>query len=81
MSCIDGPTLSYSQNHRSNYCLIKRNINRDYSDALMMAETIHQFFPKLIELHNYTPTNAIKSKLANWKTLNSIFLDINQIKC
>lgn len=37
----------------------------------MMAEVIYHQFPKIIELHNYPPTNAIKSKLANWTTLNS----------
>jgi len=37
----------------------------------MMAEVIYQYFPKLVELHNYPPTNAIKSKLSNWTTLNS----------
>lgn len=36
-----------------------------------MAEVIYHQFPKIIELHNYPPTNAIKSKLANWTTINS----------
>ena len=37
-----------------------------------MAETIHHYFPKLVDLHNYPGTNSIKSKIQNWKTLNSI---------
>jgi hypothetical protein len=36
-----------------------------------MAETINYYYPKLIELHNYPATNSIKSKISNWKTLNS----------
>jgi hypothetical protein len=38
----------------------------------MMAEVIAHHFPKIVELHNYPPTNSLKSKLANWTTLNSI---------
>jgi hypothetical protein len=37
----------------------------------MMAEVIAHHFPKIVELHNYPPTNSLKSKLANWTTLNS----------
>jgi hypothetical protein len=37
----------------------------------MMAEVIAHHFPKIVELHNYPPTNALKSKLSNWTTLNS----------
>jgi hypothetical protein len=40
----------------------------------MMAEVIYHHFPKIIELHNYPPTNSLKSKLSNWATLNSTSL-------
>lgn len=57
-----------------------RNISRDFSDATMMAEVIGHHFPKIVELHNYPPTNSLKSKLANWTTLNSTISFI-QIRC
>ncbi|XP_063048335.1 sperm flagellar protein 1 [Engraulis encrasicolus] len=48
----------------------KRNITRDFSDGVMAAEVVKHFFPKLVELHNYTPANSTQQKLANWSTLN-----------
>lgn len=33
----------------------KRNITRDFSDGVMVAEVIHHFIPKLISMHNYSP--------------------------
>ncbi|XP_036836890.1 sperm flagellar protein 1 isoform X3 [Oncorhynchus mykiss] len=48
----------------------KRNITRDFSDGVMAAEVVKYFFPKLVELHNYTPANSIQQKLSNWGTLN-----------
>lgn len=35
-----------------------------------MSQTIHAYFPKFIELHNYPPTNSLKNKILNWQTLN-----------
>lgn len=49
----------------------KKNISRDFSDALMMAELIHHYYPKKVELHNYPSTNAVNKKVANWNTLNT----------
>lgn len=37
----------------------------------MMAELLHFFFPRLVELHNYPTTNAVAGKVANWETLNN----------
>ena len=39
--------------------------------AVLVAEIIHHFAPKVIALHNYPPANASKQKQDNWKTLNS----------
>ena len=36
----------------------------------MAAELSHHFFPRLVELHNYTPANSTGQKLENWRTLN-----------
>ncbi|TPX32423.1 hypothetical protein SmJEL517_g04462 [Synchytrium microbalum] len=48
----------------------KRNLTRDFSDGVAAAEVVHHFFPKLVELHNYSPANALTQKLYNWNTLN-----------
>ena len=39
--------------------------------AVMAAEVVHHFLPKLVELHNYPPANSVSQKLENWRTLNS----------
>lgn len=31
---------------------------------------VHHYFPKLVELHNYSPANSLRQKLYNWGTLN-----------
>ena len=49
----------------------KRNIARDFSDAVLVAEMIHHYLPKLIELHNYSQANGITQKMYNWQTLNN----------
>ncbi|XP_062320610.1 sperm flagellar protein 1 [Osmerus eperlanus] len=48
----------------------KRNITRDFSDGVMAAEVVKYFFPKLVEMHNYSPANSTQQKLTNWGTLN-----------
>ncbi|XP_064601244.1 sperm flagellar protein 1-like [Liolophura sinensis] len=48
----------------------KRNIARDFSDGVLIAEVIRHYMPKLVELHNYTPANASKQKMENWYLLN-----------
>lgn len=48
----------------------KRNICRDFSDGVMMAEVIAAYYPHLVELHNYPPANSTKQKIYNYETLN-----------
>lgn len=48
----------------------KRNIARDFSDAVMLAELIQCARPELIEMHNYVPSGSVSQKLYNWSTLN-----------
>jgi hypothetical protein len=48
----------------------KRNIARDFSDGVLLAEVVHHYFPKYVELHNYSAANSIRQKLYNWSTLN-----------
>lgn len=31
----------------------KKHIARDFADGVSMAELVHHYFPKLVELHNY----------------------------
>ncbi|EGD79056.1 sporangia induced sperm flagellar protein [Salpingoeca rosetta] len=49
----------------------KKNIARDFSDGVMVAEVVHHFIPKLVELHNYSPASSSRQKLDNWHTLNA----------
>lgn len=48
----------------------KKNIARDFSDGVLISEIVHHFFPKLIELHNYSATNSVAQKAYNWRTVN-----------
>jgi hypothetical protein len=36
-----------------------------------MAEVVHHFFPRLVDLHNYDQGLRIDTKIYNWKTLSS----------
>ncbi|XP_023026928.1 sperm flagellar protein 1 [Leptinotarsa decemlineata] len=48
----------------------KRNLNRDFSDALPLAEILKFHYPKIVDLHNYSPKNSFAQKLANWEMIN-----------
>ena len=48
----------------------KRNIARDFSDGMMLAEVVAAYFPTFVELHNYSPAHSIQQKLYNFDTLN-----------
>ncbi|GJQ86859.1 hypothetical protein Trydic_g19527 [Trypoxylus dichotomus] len=48
----------------------KRNIARDFSDAVPLAEILKHHYPKTVDLHNYSPKNAIAQKVVNWTILN-----------
>lgn len=48
----------------------KRNITRDFADGMMVAEIIQQYFPRLVDMHNYPQAHSIKQKVSNWDTLN-----------
>jgi len=38
--------------------------------AVLLAEVVHHYFPKYVELHNYSAANSVRQKLYNWSTLN-----------
>lgn len=48
----------------------KRNISRDFSDGVLVAEVVKNFIPRMVDLHNYQPASSQAQKMANWKTLN-----------
>ena len=48
----------------------KKNLARDFSDGILLAEIMRYYFPHWIQLHNYTTANSSSSKYINWKTLN-----------
>jgi hypothetical protein len=48
----------------------KRNVWRDFSDGVLVAEVIAAYFPQLVEIHNYPTANSIKQKVYNFETLN-----------
>lgn len=37
----------------------KRNITRDFTDGVMMAEVVNTYFPRLVELHNYPMAHSM----------------------
>eukprot|EP00798_Chlamydomonas_sp_ICE-L_P011036 gene11036-18639_t len=37
---------------------------------VLVAEVVHHYFPKLVELHNYSSANGFVQKMYNWNTLN-----------
>eukprot|EP00055_Hartaetosiga_balthica_P006092 m.18732 g.18732 ORF g.18732 m.18732 type:complete len:221 (+) comp5003_c0_seq1:112-774(+) len=49
----------------------KKNITRDFSDGVLVAEVVNHFAPRLVELHNYSPASSSKQKVDNWHTLNA----------
>ncbi|XP_060565480.1 sperm flagellar protein 1-like isoform X2 [Ruditapes philippinarum] len=56
----------------------KRNISRDFSDGVLVAEIMHHFFPKMVEMHNYCPANSTGTKQCNWDLLNrKVFSKMN----
>lgn len=38
---------------------------------MLVAEVVASFFPKLVELHNYSSANSMQQKMYNWSTLNT----------
>ena len=50
---------------------VKKNISRDFSDGVMMAEVINYYQPKAVALHNYPAANSHSKKVNNWNTLNT----------
>lgn len=48
----------------------KKQIRRDFSDGVPVAEILHYYFPRLVELHNYVNANSAAQKRVNWDMLS-----------
>lgn len=48
----------------------KRSIARDFADGVLVAEIVAHYFPRAVELHNYSAASSITQKMYNWNTLN-----------
>ncbi|XP_020286982.1 sperm flagellar protein 1 [Pseudomyrmex gracilis] len=48
----------------------KRNIARDFSDGVLMAELLKRYYPKHVDVHNYITGNSVSKKIDNWCMLN-----------
>lgn len=48
----------------------KRDLKRDFSDGVLVAEVVKHFLPNCVDLHNYVSTLAVSKKLINWHILN-----------
>ncbi|CAD7972241.1 unnamed protein product [Amoebophrya sp. A25] len=48
----------------------RKNISRDFADGLLCAEVLCQYFPRLVDLHNYSAANSYAQKMYNWNTMN-----------
>lgn len=66
----DGLQELYTWIDEINLSRPKRNIWRDFSDGVLVAEIVAHFLPKMVELHNYSSASSQVQKLTNWDTLN-----------
>ncbi|XP_046358526.1 sperm flagellar protein 1-like [Haliotis rufescens] len=60
----------YSWLDRIEFSRPKKNVGKDFSDGVLVAEVVHHYFPRLVQLHNYAPASAPKQKMENWYYLN-----------
>ena len=42
-----------------------------YPSTVLVAEVVSHFYPRLVELHNYSSANSLSQKMYNWNTLNT----------
>ena len=58
----------------------KKNIARDFSDGVLLAEIIKSYLPHMVDLHNYPSCSNSKHKESNWNMLNNKVLKKLHIK-
>uniref|UniRef100_A0A914VSU0 Calponin-homology (CH) domain-containing protein n=1 Tax=Plectus sambesii TaxID=2011161 RepID=A0A914VSU0_9BILA len=49
-----------------------KNIARDLSDGVLVAELVAHFLPRYVVLGNYTPVHSVSLKRYNWDTMNKM---------
>uniref|UniRef100_A0A7E4VVR6 Calponin-homology (CH) domain-containing protein n=1 Tax=Panagrellus redivivus TaxID=6233 RepID=A0A7E4VVR6_PANRE len=49
-----------------------RNIAKDLSDGVLIAEIISHYLPRYVALHNFTHVNSVSLKRYNWETLEKM---------
>ncbi|XP_023183136.1 sperm flagellar protein 1-like isoform X3 [Xiphophorus maculatus] len=47
-----------------------KNISRDFSDGVMVAEIVEHYFPRIVDIHNYITSCNTQQKRNNWNLLN-----------
>lgn len=47
-----------------------KKLNRDFSDAVLLAELLKLEFPTIVEIHNYSRCSGVQSKIDNWNMLH-----------
>ena len=47
----------------------KKNIARDFSDAILVAEILKSYYPEIVWIHSYPKVNSQHEKIKNWKFL------------
>ncbi|XP_070212527.1 sperm flagellar protein 1-like isoform X2 [Littorina saxatilis] len=55
----------------------KKNLAKDFSDGVLVAELIKYYFPRMVDLHNYTPAHSSKQKQENWYLLNRVLQNLD----
>ena len=53
----------------------KKNLARDFSDGVLLAELLKIHIPQFVDIHNYITSSNSKQKLANWLLLNKKVLN------
>lgn len=48
----------------------KKNINRDFSDAMLVAEIVRRYQPTIVDVNNFPAANNTDGKRKNWNFLN-----------
>ncbi|XP_027863021.1 sperm flagellar protein 1-like isoform X1 [Xiphophorus couchianus] len=47
-----------------------KNISRDFSDGVKVAEIVEHYFPRIVDIHNYITSCNTQQKRNNWNLLN-----------
>lgn len=74
--CVKESIRGAARNGRRGRATLSLSLVHSIVRAVMMAELIKHFRPKLVEMHNYTSANSTNQKKYNWATLKSTFRSV-----